>query len=76
MLEEDFKEAKKDLVDSVTGLEKSDVSEGSGLNGEKPPKYKDFDEMIEDYSKDDHSKEEGPLKNQQEKAPEKNADGQ
>ncbi len=73
---EDLKEAKKDLVDSVTGLEKSDVSEGSGLNEEKPPKYKDFDEMIEDYSKDDHSKEEEPLKNQQEKAPEKNADGQ
>ncbi len=73
---EDLKEAKKDLVDSVTGLEKSDVSEGSESKGEKPPKYKDFDEMIEDYSKDDHSKEEEPLNNQQEKAPEKNADGQ
>ena len=75
-VQEDFKEAKKDLVDSVTGLEKVDIADESGLTEEKPPKYKDFDEMIEDYSKDDHSKEGEPLKNQQEKAPEKNADGQ
>ena len=75
-VEEDFKEVKKDLVDSVTGLDKIDIAEESGSAGEKPPKYKDFDEMIEEYNKDVDPKKEEPLKNQQEKAPEQNSDGQ
>ena len=75
-VEEDFKEVKKDLVDSVTGLDKIDIAEESGSAGEKPPKYKDFDEMIEEYNKDVDPKKEETLKNQQEKAPEQNSDGQ
>lgn len=75
-VQEDFKEVKKDLVDSVTGLDKVDIVEESGSVGEKPPKYKDFDEMIEEYNKDVDPKKEEPLKNQQEKAPEQNSDGQ
>ena len=75
-VEEDFKEVKKDLVDSVTGLDKVDIAEESGSAGEKPPKYKDFDEMIEEYNKDVDPKKEETLKNQQEKAPEQNSDGQ
>ena len=87
-VEEDFKEAKKDLVDSVTGLEKIHSAEDSGSTGEKPPKYKDFDEVIEDFHKDakpeeDVKPEEAPkleeddtLKDKQEMTPEKNADGQ
>ena len=87
-VEEDFKEAKKDLVDSVTGLDKVDVAEESGSTGEKPPKYKDFDEVIENFHKDakpeeDVKPEEAPklgeddtLKDKQEMTPEKNADGQ
>ena len=56
-LEKEFKEAKEDLVDSVSALDKS-------LNLDEPPEvkppmgeerekqsYKDFDEMLEDYEK-------------------------
>ena len=75
-VEEDFKEVKKDLVDSVTGLDKIDIAEESGSAAEKPPKYQDFDEMIEEYNKDVYPKKEETLKNQQEKAPEQNSDGQ
>ena len=63
-------------MDSVTGLDKIDIAEESGSAGEKPPKYKEFDEMIEEYNKDGNPKKEEPLKNQQEKAPEQNSDGQ
>ncbi|MCJ7810429.1 MAG: twin-arginine translocase TatA/TatE family subunit [Desulfobulbaceae bacterium] len=75
-VEEDFKEVKKDLVDSVTGLDKVDIAEESGSAAEKLPKYQDFDEMIEEYNKDVDPKKEETLKNQQEKAPEQNSDGQ
>jgi TatA/E family protein of Tat protein translocase len=75
-VQDDFKEVKKDLVDSVTGLEKVDLAEESAPAGEKPPKYKDFDEMVEDYGKDANAKEGETVKNEKEKTPEKNTDGQ
>lgn len=47
-LNEDFKEIKSELVDSVSGLDKSlDVAES--LPEKEEPKYKDFDEAVRAY---------------------------
>ncbi len=70
-VQDDFTEVKKDLVDSVTGLEKADMAKATEPKEEKSPKYNDFDEMMEDYNKDADTKKEDALKNQQEKAQEK-----
>jgi len=41
---------KEDIVDSVSGIK--DVLEAPDVNEEKKtPKYKDYDEMLEDYKK-------------------------
>jgi hypothetical protein len=48
-MEEELKEVKEDLVDSVSGLnEPLDVEHDKSPEGE-PPKYDDFDEMLVDY---------------------------
>lgn len=45
-LDEELKEAKEDLVDSVSGLDRAlDNSE----TGTQKPKYADYDEMLEEY---------------------------
>lgn len=87
-VEDDFKATKADLVDSVTGIDQTDIAEQSGSEEEeeeeeekekekeKQPKYKDFDEVIEDFNKDVKPDKEETLENQQEKSPEKNTDGQ
>ena len=81
-VEDDFKATKADLVDSVTGMDQTDIAEQSGSEEEKEeekekqPKYKDFDEVIEDFNKDVKPDKEETLENQQEKSPEKNTDGQ
>jgi TatA/E family protein of Tat protein translocase len=81
-VEDDFKATKADLVDSVTGMDQTDIAEQSGSEEEeekeeeKQPKYKDFDEVIEDFNKDVKPDKEETLENQQEKSPEKNTDGQ
>ena len=47
-IDEDIKEVKEDLVDSVSGLK--DVLETSEVSPtEAEPKYKDYDEMLDDY---------------------------
>lgn len=63
-MEEEFKEVKEDLIDSVSGLNKP-----LDLEHDKPPedelsKYDDFDEMLDDYdqAKQKEEKEVGPLK--------------
>jgi Tat protein translocase TatB subunit len=46
-VDEEFKEARKDLADSISGIEKlEDLSAR-----EEGTKYKDFDEALEDYEK-------------------------
>jgi TatA/E family protein of Tat protein translocase len=47
-LEEEFKEAKEDLVDSVSGLNPPEEP-GADLPAEETPKYEDYDQMLEDY---------------------------
>ncbi len=50
-MDEDIQEVKKDLVDSVSGLDEPfDLGE-AGRQEEKAPKYKDFDELLVDYEK-------------------------
>ncbi len=51
--DEDFKQAKQDLVDSVSGLNESSGYPPADASQEKQQKYKDFDEMLEDYDKEE-----------------------
>lgn len=48
-LDEDLKEAREDLVDAVSGLDEPADSKKSEAVEEKPPKFEDFDEMLDDY---------------------------
>lgn len=48
-LDEDLKQAKEDIVDSISGIEKTIEAEMSKPVEEKEAKYEDFDEMIQDY---------------------------
>ena len=50
-VEEEFKEAKEDLVDSISGLDKPPELEPPESPEEEKPKYEDFDEMLDDYEK-------------------------
>jgi TatA/E family protein of Tat protein translocase len=57
-LDEDIQEVKKDLVDSVSGLDQPIDLPELEEQEEEEPKYNDFDEVLADYEK---SKEEpGP----------------
>ncbi|MFO7986807.1 MAG: twin-arginine translocase TatA/TatE family subunit [Desulfatiglandaceae bacterium] len=49
-LDEELKEAKEDLVDSVSGLE-SALDNGDSETEAPKPRYTDYDEMLEDYEK-------------------------
>jgi TatA/E family protein of Tat protein translocase len=48
-VEEDFREAKEELIDSVSGLDSAEDFETHRPDGDKESKYNDFDEMLEDY---------------------------
>jgi len=51
-LDEDLKEAREDLVDAVSGLDEPADSKKIETVEEKPPKFEDFDEMLDDYHKE------------------------
>ncbi|MGD8230193.1 MAG: twin-arginine translocase TatA/TatE family subunit [Desulfobacteraceae bacterium] len=70
-LDEDMQEVKKDLVDSVSGLDEPIDLSALEEQEEKEAKYKDFDEALEDYEK---SKEEAEPSERvgEEGAPEEN----
>jgi len=63
-MEEEFKEVKEDLVDSVSGLNKPLDLEHNKPPEDDPPKYDDFDEMLDDYDQAKQKEEEKnePLK--------------
>lgn len=48
-IDEELKEVKEDLVDSISGLK--ETIENDAALGSKPegPKYKDYDEIVEEY---------------------------
>ena len=48
-LDEDLKETREELVDAVSGLDKPADSKETEAVEEKPPKFEDFDEMLDDY---------------------------
>lgn len=48
-VEEDLREVKEELVDSISGLDSAQDLESSKSDGDKESKYNDFDEMLEDY---------------------------
>ena len=62
-LDEELKEAKEDLVDSVSGL---DRSLDDSKTGTQKPKYADYDEMLEDY---EEATDKSKLTSDSEKAP-------
>jgi len=54
-LDEDLKEVKENLVDSVSDMGRSmDLEAPDGIEEEKP-KYENFDEMLDGYQKTDES---------------------
>ena len=63
-IEEEFKEVKEDLIDSVSGLNKPSDLEHDKPPDDETPKYDDFDEMLDDYDQANQKeeKESEPLK--------------
>ena len=63
-MEEEFKEVKEDLIDSVSGLNKPSDLEDDKSPDDETPKYDDFDEMLDDYDQAKQKQEKGdePLK--------------
>jgi len=50
-MDEDIQEVKKDLVDSISGLDEPIDLPESDSQEEEEPKYNDFDEALADYEK-------------------------
>ncbi len=48
-VEEEFKEVREDLVDSISGLDQPPELDQIPPAQEGEPKYQDFDEMLEEY---------------------------
>lgn len=75
-VEEEFKEAKEDLVDSISGLDKPPELEPPESPQEEKPKYDDFDDMLNDYEKTkSESREDQKSLSDTDTAKEKNGDG-
>ena len=76
-VEEELKEVKEDLVDSISGLDKSLDLGPSKSDEEKKQEYEDFDEMLEDYKETKDEPQQGEKKLGKAKtAKEKTADEQ
>ena len=63
-MEEEFKEVKEDLIDSVSGLNEPLDLEHDNPPEDETPKYDDFDEMLEEYdqTKEKQGEESEPIK--------------
>ena len=63
-MEEELKEVKEDLIDSVSGLNEPLDLEHDNPPEDETPKYDDFDEMLEEYdqTKEKQEEEGEPLK--------------
>ncbi len=63
-MEEEFKEVKEDLIDSVSGLNEPLDLEHDNPPEDETPKYDDFDEMLDEYdqTKEKQEEESEPLK--------------
>lgn len=74
-VDQELKEVKEDLVDSISGLDKTLELETPQLHEEKEPKYKDFDDMLEDYGKSKDETPKGEKTGDESRGEEKNQDG-
>lgn len=75
-VEEEFKEAKEDLVDSISGIDKPSELELPESPEEEKPKYDDFDDMLDDYEKTkSESREDQKSLSATDPVTEKNGDG-
>ena len=61
-VEEELKEAKEDLVDSISGLDKPLDLEPSKSDEVKKQEHEDFDEMLEDYEETKDEPQQGEKK--------------
>lgn len=64
-VEEDFKEAKEDLIDSISGLNKSDEKKSAEIPEEQLADYKDIEQMMreeEEKEPPEDTKESGDTK--------------
>ena len=61
-VEEELREAKEDLVDSISGLDKPLDLEPSKSDEVKKQEYEDFDEMLEDYKETKDEPQQGDKK--------------
>jgi len=50
-VDEDIQEIKRDLVDSVSGLDSQPDLDDVKAEGDNKPKYENYDDAIEDYEK-------------------------
>jgi len=76
-MDEELREAKEDLVDSISGLDKPLDLESGESTDKKEPKYKDYDEMLNDYGKTKNEPQDDEKKlNDTNTAKEKSADEQ
>jgi len=67
-MEEELREAKEDLIDSVSGLDKPLEPAYPKSPDDETPKYDDFDDMLEDYDNlKEEEKEEAPRTEKTEK---------
>ena len=69
-VEEEFREVRDDLIDSVSGVEKIPEAD-SDLQEEETPKYGTFDEMIDDYQGSNKADQDKDRISEDEKAEEK-----
>ena len=75
-IEEEFKEAEDDLVDSISGLDKPPELEPSESPEEKGSEYDDFDDVSDDYEKTKREPQEDQKSlSSTDPAKEKNGDG-
>ena len=63
-LDEELKEAKEDLIDSVSGLDNLSEPASQKPSDDEKPTYEDYDEMLEAYDsmKDGEDKKKSPQK--------------
>jgi TatA/E family protein of Tat protein translocase len=58
-IDEELKEVKDDLIDTVSGLDRQDGPQLPEAAEEKEEKYSDFEEMLEDYEESKAQSEKG-----------------
>jgi len=56
-IDTEIPDIKRDIMDSINSIESSSDKDKEKDRGEKAPKYKDYDQLLEDYRKDKEKEE-------------------